>query len=130
MLFKAIKWMIHPETLEKMTITSEMSPRDLVDQFHPSQLERRFGGEAETPKQFWPPYVGQDLMPDGKTDHLDLINRDEYESTLAANPSLECHPQFLQPGQQSRDFVSSEDGPPQSSQSLQTEEQGFQDSQG
>ena len=58
MLFKAIKWMIHPETLEKMTITSEMSPRDLVDQFHPSQLERRFGGEAETPKQFWPPYVG------------------------------------------------------------------------
>ena len=49
MLFKAIKWMIHPETLEKMTITSEMSPRDLVDQFHPSQLERRFGGEAETP---------------------------------------------------------------------------------
>ena len=69
-------------------------------------------------------------MPNGNTDHLDLINRDEYESTLAANPSLECHPQFLQPGQQSRDFVSSEDGPPQSSQSLQTEEQGFQDSLG
>ena len=31
MLYKAIKWMIHPETLEKMTITSEMSPKDLVD---------------------------------------------------------------------------------------------------
>ena len=30
-LFKIIKNFIHPETLEKMLLTSEMSPKELVD---------------------------------------------------------------------------------------------------
>lgn len=33
------------------------APQSLTDNFHPSQLEARFGGQAETPKVFWPPVI-------------------------------------------------------------------------
>ena len=50
--------MINPETLQKMLVTQEMTPQELVDEYHPSQLEQRFGGGAESPAAFWPPYIG------------------------------------------------------------------------
>ena len=50
--------MINPETLQKMLVTQEMTPQELVDEYHPSQLEQRFGGGAKSPNAFWPPYIG------------------------------------------------------------------------
>lgn len=29
----------------------------MVDSFHPSQLEKRFGGNADQPKLYWPPHL-------------------------------------------------------------------------
>lgn len=29
----------------------------MVDLYHPSQLEKRFGGQADSPKTFWPPTI-------------------------------------------------------------------------
>ena len=56
--YRTFRWMIHPETLKKMLVTQEMTPLELVEEYHPSQLEKRFGGGAETPTKFWPPYIG------------------------------------------------------------------------
>ena len=36
--------MIDPETQEKLAIEGIRNPQALIDLFHPSQLEKRFGG--------------------------------------------------------------------------------------
>ena len=45
-----LKWLIAPETRAKMVVRNDAAPQELVDLFHPCQLEKRFGGDAETPK--------------------------------------------------------------------------------
>ena len=71
--------MINPETLQKMLVTQEMTPQELVDEYHPSQLEQRFGGGAESPAAFWPPYIGNKFQPNNDSGHLDFIKEEEYE---------------------------------------------------
>ena len=41
---------IDRETSKKITFHRETNPKELVEAFHPSQLEKRFGGAAERPK--------------------------------------------------------------------------------
>ena len=77
--YNAIKWMIDPETQEKLCINKNQNPQDLIDLYHPSQLEKRFGGQAETPTIYWPPLMGPEYLPDGDSSHLDLIERENYE---------------------------------------------------
>ena len=55
LFYKGVKWMVDPETLEKFAIEGAADPQSLIDLYHPSQLEKRFGGKAETPTNFWPP---------------------------------------------------------------------------
>ena len=77
--------------------------------YHPCQLEKRFGGEAETPTKFWPPFVGPEFYPNGDKSHLNLITKEEYPSVIRENPELEVHPEFIKSeGQKSRDFIHSE----------------------
>lgn len=105
MFYAAAKWMIPPETVAKYVVTAEAQPQELLDQYHPCQLEKRFGGAAETPTRFWPPHVGTEFFPDGDTSHLGFIKRQDYENVLDKNPLLERHPAFLEEGQSSRDFI-------------------------
>jgi hypothetical protein len=46
--------------------------------FHPSQLETRFGGTAPTPTNFWPPFMGAEVIsPAEKAKyHPNLIRQD------------------------------------------------------
>jgi len=44
LFFKAAKAFIDPETLKKIILDGNSSPQGLVDMYHPSQLEKRFGG--------------------------------------------------------------------------------------
>ena len=106
MFYKAIGWMIHPETKAKYVISSETSCQQLKDMYHPSQLEKRFGGTAETPTQFWPPLMGPDYLPDeNDKSHLDLINPEDYEQILLDNPGLQRHPEFIkEAAHNTRDF--------------------------
>ena len=62
--------MIDPETIEKFTIDANPNPQTLIDLYHPSQLEKRFGGAAETPTVYWPPLMGPEYLPGDET-HLD-----------------------------------------------------------
>lgn len=55
--WKVVQIFIDAETAQKISFHSESNPAALVSCFHPSQLEKRFGGQAESPKQFWPPII-------------------------------------------------------------------------
>lgn len=64
MFYKSVSFLIDPETKAKITLTGDLVCQDLLDLFHPCQLEKRFGGTAETPTNFWPPYVGPVFEPE------------------------------------------------------------------
>ena len=72
--------------------------------FHPCQLEKKFGGEAESPSNYWPPYVGPEFYPDGDKSHLNMIDKDEYARVIRQNTQLDVHPEFITDSQTSRDF--------------------------
>lgn len=61
---------------------AERNPPALRENYHPCQLEKRFGGAAETPTNFWPPYVGEKFFPNDDTSHLDLMDEDTYKKML------------------------------------------------
>ena len=68
LFFKGISVFIDPETKEKIVLAGELDPPELIDMFHPDQLEKRFGGNRPTPTHFWPPYVGTDFIPEHEKD--------------------------------------------------------------
>ena len=106
MFYKAISWMIHPETRAKYVITGVKDPPQLREMYHPSQLEKRFGGQAETPTKFWPPTFGSDFLlnPEDKS-HVNMIRPEDYEQILDHNPQLIRHPEYLSEKHlNSRDF--------------------------
>jgi hypothetical protein len=64
MLYKAIGPFLDPETKLKINFTTSPNHPDLNGLYHPSQLEKRFGGEAESPTNYWPPFVGTHFIPE------------------------------------------------------------------
>ena len=71
----------------------------MVEMFHPSQLEKRFGGEVDTPTNFWPPHMGQEFIPIAdKSMHTNLMSPSEYDRIIAENPDLHVHPKHMKPG--------------------------------
>ena len=75
--------------------------------FHPSQLERRFGGQAETPTNYWPPHMGPVFVEPGeRQEKHTLISPDRYDQIVAQNPELMVHPEHIKlPEHQNRDFT-------------------------
>jgi hypothetical protein len=43
------------ELRNKIAMTKDVTHEDLLDMVHPSQLEEKFGGEADNLTEFWPP---------------------------------------------------------------------------
>ena len=94
-----------PVIKAKIVITSDNTQPGIFDLFHPCQIEKRFGGTAETPTNFWPPQVGNIFKPEKQPANV-LLGDEEYEKILLANPELPRHPHFLNSNfQKSRDFV-------------------------
>ena len=94
-----------------ISLNAEKNPMELREMYHPSQLERRFGGEAETPTNFWPPQMSQEFYPNGDKSHLKFIDKERYEEVLEKNPELMRHPEFIKSSMHnSRDFRASEAG--------------------
>lgn len=69
-----------------------MTDPSLKELFHPCQLEKKFGGTAESPKNFWPPYVGKDFIPAENTDKFKIMTDEEYITALTQNKGLPVHP--------------------------------------
>jgi hypothetical protein len=56
-----IKNFVEERTLAKVTIDKQPSVPEMWDIMHPSQVEKVFGGEAETTTEnFWPPMMPSD----------------------------------------------------------------------
>ena len=72
-------------------------------------MEKKFGGEADSPTNFWPPYVGKHFVPDTNTDRIKFMSDDEYMIALEDNPELPVHPNFINKieggEKRSRDFT-------------------------
>lgn len=99
-LYNGLKSFIDDETKLKIVLAGEQAPPQLLEQFHPSQLEKRFGGTAETPTNFWPPPMGPTFITEEEKANFakNTINASDYERILAQNPELHCHPAHLRPG--------------------------------
>ena len=94
-LYKALKAFIHPDTREKIVLSGERNPRELLELFHPDQLEQRFGGNRPTPTNFWPPYIGNEFIPDSEKEEricTSTIKLEDYDRVLEENPELHVHP--------------------------------------
>lgn len=79
--------------------------------YHPCQLEKRFGGEAESPTNYWPPYIGKHFVPDNFQEPVKFMHdNEEYLEVLHKNPELPVHPAFLNQmnlqDKGTRDFIS------------------------
>ena len=103
--YKAFSWALDPVTRAKIAIEGAADPPELRQMYHPSQLERRFGGEVDTPTNYWPPYVGEKFFPNDDTSHLDLMDEETYLKVLEQNPELPRRPDLIfNASQNTRDF--------------------------
>ena len=74
--------------------------------YHPSQLEKRFGGEAETPTNFWPPKIGREFNYESDRQNMNYIKEENYEAHLEENPLIFKHPEYIKDSSgNSRDFM-------------------------
>jgi len=62
--YKMVSPFLDPVIRAKIVITSDKTHPGIFELFHPSQIEKRFGGTAETPTNFWPPQVGNIFKPE------------------------------------------------------------------
>jgi hypothetical protein len=78
MAWKAFSVIVPADTKAKIHVSSENTMKEITDLFHPCQLEKRFGGSAETPKNFWPPYVGKYFIPDSSPNCQNIMTDSVY----------------------------------------------------
>lgn len=64
--WKVIESFMAGHMKNKMLMTDKHTSPELVNGFHPSQLEKKFGGQADDLTEFWPPYV-----PEGEFGELE-----------------------------------------------------------
>lgn len=82
MAYNTFKLLLEEETREKICVTRLCNDEKLTELFHPSQLEKRFGGQADTPLKFWPPYIGNKFIPEDNKDNLTFMSDLEYQTAL------------------------------------------------
>ena len=73
------------ETRLKIQFHSDSKPKTLVESVHPSQLEKRFGGLAQSPVQCFPPVMPSDEY--GFDPSL-IMSEEGYERAISLNPGL------------------------------------------
>ena len=100
LFYKGVQVFIDDETKLKIVLAADGAPQQLVDMFHPSQLETRFGGTAPTPTNFWPPFMGKEVVSASEKAkfHPNLIRQEDYDRVIAENPELNVHPLHMKPG--------------------------------
>ena len=100
MAWKVIEGFMAVHMNNKMKLSDKNTDKELLAMFHPSQLERKYGGQADNVTQYWPP-----IMPSNEYGHDDdlVMDQNEYEQVVADNPQLRKHPRMevkVEPEQQ------------------------------
>ena len=78
-VYNGLKGWIDPQIQLKIALTDKSTVPELAERVHPCQYEKRFGGQAETPTHFWPPFVGTEFQPAGQPFEGHLMEDEEYK---------------------------------------------------
>ena len=104
--WKVLEIFVDKETASKISFHQESAPAEILQLFHPSQLEQRFGGVCETPKQFWPPIIPGSTYRNSEDINMNLVEEEDYQVLLQENPLLRPRPQFYNNmNRQSEEFI-------------------------
>jgi len=90
MLWKVCKPFLNPAFRLKCEINEGNTSEELLKMFHPSQVEKKFGGEAEdVTENFWPP-----KFPSANygANPAYLMNREEYKEYQESHPGHKASP--------------------------------------
>ena len=90
--WKVIEKFMADHMRKKMTLSDKNTMDDLIEAFHPSQLETKFGGAATNATVFWPP-----IMPSTEygIDEKSLVSEDEYLNIIENNKLLKPRPDLI-----------------------------------
>jgi len=85
--WKVIEGFMAVHMKNKMMLSDKNTNDELLNMFHPSQLEKKFGGAAENVTVYWPP-----VMP-SKTfgqNNDSIVSQNEYDNIISRNKQLKC----------------------------------------
>ena len=87
--WKVIEGFMATHMKSKMTLSDKRTTDELISLFHPSQLEQKFGGEAENTSVYWPP-----VMPSEEYGHDEnlIVSDEEYKYIIKSNNQLKTKP--------------------------------------
>lgn len=90
--WKVIEGFMAVHMKNKMVMTGENTAPDLLNSFHPSQLEEKYGGKAKNATKFWPP-----IMPSKEYGCAaeNLMSEEEYLEEIQDNPELRVRPDLI-----------------------------------
>lgn len=85
MFYSVIKMILKETTTRKFVLTDRNTCEELIEGFHPSQLEEKFGGDASNVYEFWPPHFPSKEF--GHDENL-VVSKKEYIRILEDRPHL------------------------------------------
>ena len=62
--YQSFKFILPEDVRAKLCTSTSNTHPTMLEFFHPCQLEKKYGGTAESPVNYWPPYVGKYFVPE------------------------------------------------------------------
>jgi len=91
-LWGIVETLMDPNTKAKISLVSDPTSKEITDWIHPSQLLRKYGGTADSPKAYWPPVFPPGPIVDNlKNNHMTV---EEFKEELLKNPQLIPSPEL------------------------------------
>jgi len=91
-IWKIVSAFINPVTRGKIKVFSSNNPKELLEDIHPSQLPRAYGGEYDPPNKAWPPaFPPQSYCDEYKTQHF---TPEEFKAELLKNKEAVPSPEM------------------------------------
>eukprot|EP00826_Nyctotherus_ovalis_P033689 TRINITY_DN2742_c0_g3_i3.p1 TRINITY_DN2742_c0_g3~~TRINITY_DN2742_c0_g3_i3.p1 ORF type:complete len:381 (+),score=97.99 TRINITY_DN2742_c0_g3_i3:952-2094(+) len=91
-IWKIVSAFVNPVTRSKIKVFSTNKPQELLDDIHPSQLPRAYGGEYDPPEKAWPPaFPPQTYRDEYETMHF---TPEEFRAELLRNKEAVPSPEI------------------------------------
>lgn len=84
-MWKIVKVFVHPTTTKKLIFNKNQTDPTLQEMCHPSQLQEKYGGEAEDLTVFWPPRPASDEYG---VDFAKLKDKNEFDASILYDDPL------------------------------------------
>ena len=87
-IYSLLKPFLDPVTIDKISISKENIPRNIISFFNLYQVEERYGGKAPNLVEFWPP-VFPDIPVNLDYSPIENLHVQHYEETLREPSAIE-----------------------------------------